>query len=332
VGKARIIADRSSNKIIVMGPPEIREKAAQIIDMLDQRPKQIYLATVIGQMTLRDEMDFGIDYLVRFQELSPDLGGAGLLRNNLGLDVLPDPSTLIANNVFPALGGLTVYGTIAESVDVFLRAVATDTNFKVISRPMVYTANNKRAVISSGQEVPFAASTLTSATTGDSNAVTSTTAFKDVVLKLEVIPLINSDDEVTLTIAQQNNQVIGREPISGNNVPIIGTQQLTTTITVKDRSTIVLGGLITNEEERIERGVPFLRDIPGISYLTGSTNKKNIRRELIVLIQPFIIHGDSDLREAQQRLREISRLDDEIVEMDPEVRQAIPIFPVQPAP
>lgn len=332
VGKARIIADRSANKIIVMGPPEIREKAAQIIDMLDQRPKQIYLATVIGQMTLRDEWDLGFDYLVRFQQLSPDLAGAGLLRNRLGADVLPDPSSLIANNVFPALGGLTVYGSIAESVDVFVRALATDTNFRIISRPVVYTANNKRAVISSGQEVPVPTSTITSATTGDSNAITSNIGFKDVVLKLEVVPLINSEDEVTLTIAQQNNTVLERVPISGNDVPVIGTQRLTTTITVKNRSTIVLGGLITEEDSRTERGVPFLRDIPGINYLTGSTNKLKIRRELLVLIQPFIIHGDEDLAEAQQRLREVSRLDNEVEEMGPEVREATPVFPVQPAP
>ena len=332
VGKARLIADRSSNSIIVIGPPEIRQRASRIIDLLDQRPKQIYLATIIGQLTLRDSMEVGFDYLVRFQEFSPDLGGAGLLRNR-GVDTLPDPSSLSANNVFPALSGLTVYGSIAESVDVFARAVASDNNFQIISRPVIYTANNKRAVISSGEQVPFASNTLTSATTGDSNAVTATTAFKDVLLKLEVIPLINSEDEVTLTIAQQNNQIVGTETISGNPVPIIGTQQLTTTITVKNRHTIVLGGLITEEDERTESGIPLLRDIPGLSYLVGNVSKRKVRRELIILIQPFIIHDDRDLVVAQQRMREVSRLDDEIQEIGPEVRQAIPIFPTTvPAP
>lgn len=332
VGKARLIADRSSNSIIVIGPPEIRQKASRIIDLLDQRPKQIYLATVIGQLSLRDNLEVGFDYLVRFQEFSPDLGGAGLLRNRPisgGTDLLPDPSSLLANNVFPALSGLTIYGSIAESVDVFARALASDNNFEIISRPVVYTANNKRAVISSGEQVPFPSSTLTSATTGDSNAVTSNISFKDVVLKLEVIPLINSENEVTLTIAQQNNQVIGRETISGNSVPIIGTQQLTTTITVRDRSTIVLGGLITEEDQRDESGVPLLRDIPGLSYLVGNVSKRKVRRELIILIQPFIIHDDRDLLMAQQRMREISRLDNKIDEMGPEIRQAMPVFPVQ---
>jgi type II secretory pathway component GspD/PulD (secretin) len=333
VGKARLIADRSSNTIIVIGPPEIRQKASRIIDLLDQRPKQIYLATVIGQLTLRDEMQIGFDYLVRFQQFSPDLGGAGLLRNRSGTDLLPDPSSLLANNVFPALSGLSVYGSIAESVDVFVRALSSDNNFQIISRPVIYTANNKLAVISSGEQVPFPSSTLTSATTGDSNAVTSNIEFKDVVLKLEVIPLINSENEVTLTIAQQNNQLVGSQTISGNQVPIIGTQQLTTTITVRDRNTVVLGGLITEEDQRDESGLPFIREIPGISYLVSNLTKRKVRRELIILIQPFIIHDERDLLMAQQRMREVSRLDDEIQEMGPEVRQAIPIFPSNaPAP
>lgn len=331
VGKARIIADRSSNSIIVIGPPDMREKAAQVIDLMDQRPKQIYLATVIGQLTLRDEWEVGFDYLVTFQQLSPDLGGAGLLRNRTGTDLLPDPSSLIANNVFPALSGLTLYGTIAESVDVFARMLARDTNFKIISRPVVYTANNKRAVISSGQEVPVPTSTTTSAISGDSTALTSNIGFKDVVLKLEVIPLINSEDEVTLTIAQQNNAILEFVEISQNRVPVIGTQRLTTTITVRDRSTIVLGGLITEEDTTTRSGVPVLKDVPGLNYLFGSTSKNKIRRELIILIQPFIINDHEDLAAAQQSMRQASRLDDDIQEMgEPEVRRAEPIFPVRP--
>jgi type II secretory pathway component GspD/PulD (secretin) len=254
-----------------------------------------------------------------------------LLRNRTGTDLLPDPSSLIANNVFPALSGLTLYGTIAESVDVFARMLARDTNFKIISRPVVYTANNKRAVISSGQEVPVPTSTTTSAISGDSTALTSNIGFKDVVLKLEVIPLINSEDEVTLTIAQQNNAILEFVEISQNRVPVIGTQRLTTTITVRDRSTIVLGGLITEEDTTTRSGVPVLKDVPGLNYLFGSTSKNKIRRELIILIQPFIINDHEDLAAAQQSMRQASRLDDDIQEMgEPEVRRAEPIFPVRP--
>lgn len=340
VGKARIIADRSSNKIIVFGPPELRQKADRIIEMLDQRPKQIYLATVIGQLTLDNSLKYGLDYLVKFQNFTPEgeSGAAGMLRNAAsaaGLDLLPDPRALLTSNAFPALGGLTIYGTIAESVDVFARFLASKGNFQVIQRPVIYTANNKRAVISVGEERPVPTTLQTSpiSTTGNaiSNVQTASVSFKDVVLRLEVIPLINSPDEVTLTIAQQNNQVLGSEDIGGSRVPIIGTQRLNTTITVRNRSTIVLGGLISDENKRDESGVPILRDIPGLNLLFTNADKSKKRREIIILIQPFIIEEPGSLAEVQAALRRASRLDDNIQELrPPEVRRAEPVIREQP--
>ncbi len=336
VGKARIIADRSLNKIIVIGPPEVRSKASQVLDLLDRRPKQIYLATIIGQLSLTDDLNIGFDYLIKFNQLNQNLGGAGMLRNT-GVDVLPDPSSIIANNVFPAasqLGGLTLLGTVSESIDVFAHALEKDGKFKIISRPVVYTANNKKALISSGEEVPYAANTVSSAIQNNTTGITSNTSFKDVLLKLEVVPLINSDEEVTLTIAQQNDSVLRMAEISqGNKVPVIGTQKLTTTVSVKNRSTIVLGGLIKEQDDRTQSGLPFLSNIPGLNYFFSNTDKKKARSELIILIQPFIINNPTDLYDTQEDLRASSRLADEIIQpYMPEIRKAESVFPVNPEP
>jgi type II secretion system protein D len=318
VGKARIIADRSSNKIIVIGPPESRAKASRVIDMLDQRPKQVYLAVVIGQLTLGDGIEFGIDYLIRNGDLrilgqGTSAGIADLLRNrNAVLDILPGASDVIntageaantlAGTTLPVASGLTVFGSIGDNVDIFARALASTNRFQIISRPVVYAANNQKAVISSGQSVPVPQSTLTSVVSGginnDSNAVTSNIEYKDVVLKLEVIPLINSKNEVTLEIAQQNDNIQETVEISNNQVPVIGTQELTTTVTVPNRHTIILGGLITDQEQRVETGIPFLKDIPFVGYAFASTTKDTVRRELIVMIQPFIIDSDETLQQA----------------------------------
>lgn len=318
VGKARIIADRSSNKIIVIGPPESRAKASRVIDMLDQRPKQVYLAVVIGQLTLGDGIEFGIDYLIRTGDVrilgqGTSAGITDLLRNrNAVFDLLPGTSDAVnaageaantlAGTALPVASGLTVFGTIGDSVDIFARALASTNRFQIISRPVVYAANNQKAVISSGQQVPVPQSTLTSVVSGgvnnDSNAVTSNIEYKDVVLKLEVIPLINSKNEVTLTIAQQNDNIQELVEISNNQVPVIGTQELTTTVTVPNRHTIILGGLITDQEQRVETGIPFLKDIPFVGYAFASTTKDTVRRELIVMIQPFIIDSDESLEQA----------------------------------
>lgn len=343
VGKVRIIADRSANTIIVIGPPESRAKAARVLDMLDRRPKQVYLATIIGQFTLGDGIEVGFDYLLKFKNFNP--GGAttglgGLLRTRTaGTDLLPDPSSLLTNNTLPILSGLTIYGTIAETVDVYAKFLATSNRFKVLSRPVVYTANNKKAVISSGQQVPIPVNTLSSVVNTQpgindtGTALASNIQYKDVVLKLEVIPLVNSNDEVTLTIAQQNDSLLEKVIISNNEVPVIGTQELTTTITVRNRNTVVLGGLITEEKTRNVSGIPLISSIPGVGYLFSTTKKQTTRRELIILMQPLIINSEADLAEANYVEKSMSSFNNEFYEGRIPIRRADPApFKMKAAP
>ena len=313
LGNIRLIGDTSANSIIVYGPPDSKERARQILDILDRRPRQVYLAAVIGQMRVGDNLDYGVSYLVRYQNFRPL---QNLLSNNQdgaagsvfspslfpGIDVLPDPSSLVSPDTFAQLSGLTIYGSIAESVDVFARFLETTNRFEALARPVVYTTNNKKATILSGQRVPVPTSTLTSTTPGlgDNAAITSNIQFQDVVLKLEVIPLINADNEVNLIIAQTNDNIIGREEISGNQVPIIATQEITTSVRVPNGSTIVLGGLITNENERRTDGIPYVSKIPVIGpILGGSTTRREEKRELIVMIQPVVVEdNDTGFRES----------------------------------
>ncbi len=357
VGNARIIADRSSNKIIVIGPPESRAKAGRVLDMLDQRPKQVYLAVVIGQLALGKGMNAGIQYpgsitgrmfiagsngngSVNATAVNTNGNNANAVTvNNTGVDVLPGTTQMMntaINLVGGTMSGLSIYGIIADSIDVTVNALQSTNNFKVISRPVIYTANNKKAVISSGQQVPIPESSLTSslAVGSQGSSIASNIEYKDVVLKLEVIPLINSKDEVTLTIAQQNDNVQETVQISDNQVPVIGTQELTTTVTVPNRHTIVLGGLITEEERTIKTGLPLLSDIPVLSYLFGSKEKNVVRRELIIMIQPFIIEDRGQLAEANYIERANSSFtSEELYETPIPVRRAeLPGASTKPAP
>jgi len=119
--------------------------------------------------------------------------------------------------------------------------------------------------------------------------------YRDVLLKLEVVPLINSDDEVTLKIAQINDNIVGTQTISGNTVPTIGTQELVTEVTIKNGRAVVLGGLITERVTNSERGGIFLRRIPIIKHLFSAQSKEAIREELLIFIQPHIIKSDDRL-------------------------------------
>jgi len=315
-GEIRLIADNSENAMIVFGPPEAKERARQILDLLDRRPKQVYLAVVIGQLRVGKGLDYGVSYLVKYQNFKPlqNLLGnthstgaaAAVLSPKLfpGVDVLPDPSSLISPDTFATLSGLTIYGTIADSVDVFAKFLETTNRFRTLSRPVIYTTNNRKATILSGQRVPVPVSTLTQATGNNNNindnaAITSNIQYQDVVLKLEVLPLINSDREVNLVIAQTNDNIIGSDTISGNQVPRIATQKITTSVRVPNGATIVLGGLISEDTESNKEGIPYLSRIPVLgTLLGGSTNKTKEMRELIVMIQPVVVDSNSEMMRA----------------------------------
>ena len=305
IGSTSIIANTSGNSIIVYGPPESKTKAAQIIDLLDQRPKQVYLAAVIGQLQLTEGVDYGASWIAKVQTS----GTNNLFVNALNpvasgfTNVLASGITNALGLVPGALGGLTVYGTVAKGVMTYAQFLETTGRFRVLSRPCVYTSNNKKATIFSGQNVPIPGQTTYNGNYGGgTNAFPSQTSsiqYQPVVLKLEVIPLINSDKEVNLVIAQRNDKVGANNNVGGVNVPTIETQELTTTVRVPNGSTIVLGGLITDDKTTDEAGIPYLNKIPVIGPLLGGhTNKLRKRSELVVMIQPVVVESNEAMEKA----------------------------------
>ncbi len=303
VGKTRLIADKQANSIIVIGPPESVDKVKSILDHLDKRPMQVYLATVIGQLTIGKNTEFAVDLLQNFSS-SGNFGVAGSqrTRSSATTDLTLNPRGLTSAAAFTALpAGLTLYGAIGSALNYYVKALESTSHFRVLSRPVIYTSNNKGAVIASGQRIAVPTSTLSTlnaATTTDSTSVISNIDYTDVVLKLEVVPLINSDKEVTLKIKQTNDSVVGSQVISGNSIPTIGTQSVDTTIIVPNKATIVLGGLITESNTVNVTGVPFFKDIPLLGYLFKGTTKDKSRQELIIMIQPNVVSSDEEFKEA----------------------------------
>jgi len=364
VGKTRILADNRSNSIIVFGSADVVSHIFTMIDQLDHKPLQVYLATVIGELTVSQGVEFGIDLLQKFQHV----GQGGLASSNInssqgqtagsststsgtttstaGSPFLPDPRSLTSALGFPVPAGLTLYGAIGSTIDAYVRALETTDRFKIISRPSVYTTNNTLAVIASGSQVPVPSSTtsgFTGSTASNGLTTTSSISYEDVLLQLDIIPLINANHEVTLQIRQTNNSLGSNINISGNLVPIINTQEINTEITVQNKSTVVIGGLITDNTTRNGSGVPFLMDIPVLGYLFSDTKKSKERDELIIMIQPTVIETDADQLAANEAEKQRTILGREAVqaaetspggegESMPKPAPAIEPAPLEPAP
>ncbi len=292
VGKTLLIADPQSNSLVVSGSPEHIMLIDQLIQEMDVRPQQVYISTIIGQLNLGGEYNYGFDFLnalddftLRQKNVTAPGGGAAVAG---ALDIP-------FNGAGFGSGAMSFYGQLG-SLGRYLKVLDENKNFKVLSSPSMYTTNNGKAVISSGQRIAVPVNILSNAGTGIGIAATSASIdYRDVVLKLEVVPLINSENEVTLRIAQINDNVTGEQTISGNTLPIISTQELLTTVTVKNGATIVLGGLVTERTGNSERGAIFLRRVPVLKHLFGTTNKTSKREELLIFIQPKIINSGDPL-------------------------------------
>jgi type II secretory pathway component GspD/PulD (secretin) len=300
IGRTLLVADNITNSIVAQGPPSALEIVERLLDQIDVKPDQVMISTVIGQMSLNKKLDTGVSYLYRGGDVK---GGGGIEFPGF------TPGTDNVANALPAFsrsallsGGLRMYGTI-DDLDIFLRALQSKTDFTVLSRPSIFTSNNVKGSISSGERIAIPTSTNNFGTSGNSS---TNIEYQDVVLKLEVIPLVNSESEITMEIALLNDEQNGTQTIAGAGsngdpltVPKIATRELVTKVTVPNNGTIALGGLIVGRNGKEKSGIPLLSDIPYVGALFGANVDTNDRSELMVFMQPTIVKGATTLNEVQ---------------------------------
>jgi len=338
VGKTKLIADNRANSILVIGQPEAKDKVKAILTKLDKKPMQVYLATVIGQLQVSNDDEFAVNILQKYIG-GPRTGTASVAGGKpfisgtkvvYGTNTDGNPTEQTQSGVTPispaaatmaqmsqvavgALPGMQIATFILGSIDLYINALTATSRFRIASRPAVFTANNKKATIYNGKKIAIPTSTVTTLGAGGSQNTTSGSQqsniqYQDVVLKIEVVPLINSAKEISLQIVQtndtlsQNSQAIG----GGVNVPDINTQELNTTVIVPDRATVLLGGLVTQQDNKNVAGVPFLSTVPLMGNLFKSTSDITDRQELVVMIQPSVVQSNAELSEASKTERDLT--------------------------
>jgi len=293
VGKTLLISDPQSNSLVVSGSPEHVARIDQLLEELDVRPQQIYISAIIGQLSLGQNYNYGFDFLKLLDDFSlRQTSGSNSSTGTPSLAGSISSSGVASNAMNFSWNRLNLYGQIG-SLSSYLKVIDSNNDFKILATPSVYAKNASKSVISSGQKIAVPAQILSNG--GFQSGLVSNSVsvdYRDVLLKLEVIPLINSDDEVTLRIAQVNDNIVGSQTISGNTVPTIGTQQLVTEVSIKNNATVVLGGLITERSSKEGKGGIFLRRIPIIKNLFGTTTTERKREELLIFIQPHIMKND----------------------------------------
>jgi type II secretory pathway component GspD/PulD (secretin) len=283
---------------------------------------------VIGQLTLSNNEEFGVDWFAKYNRRF-----VGTSRNNsvfstndpgvpiAGSSVAPnssappvvgnilDPANLINfSQIIQNVGnGTNIYVAAGNAFAAIVHLLESTNRFRVLSRPTVFTSNNKKAIIASGQEVPVPVNTLSNLNTGivgtNTAAVSASIEYKKVVLQLEVVPLINSEKEVSLDILQKIDSIVpgGNVNISGNSVPTIDTRYIRTNVSAGNGSTIILGGLIEDQKQKNYQGFPYISRIPLIGAAFRSTASGKQRRELVILMCPEVTLTKLDLYRLRQK-------------------------------
>jgi len=343
VGNAKIIADQRANAIIVLGNREVVVKVQKILDEMDVKAPQVALSTVIGELTLSDDEEFGVDYFVRanrriagttnFTGIPPFPGGGTTMTSpnpspggspivtTTGGSVF-DPGNLISFTQLAtnAAQGANVYLAAGSALASVVHVLESTGRFRVINRPIVFTSNNKKAIIASGTEIPVPVNTLTNVVNATNvngtAAVASNIEYKRVALQLEVVPLINSEREVSLDILQKLDSLAGSTNVNGNLIPNIATRYVRTSVSAQSGQTSVLGGLITTGKQKNVKGIPILDRIPYIGAVFRSTTTSNTRSELIILMCPEVTQTNLELHRLREKVEDHTHFGPEIDQGD----------------
>lgn len=289
VGEVRIISDVANNSVIVVATPQEYEVILPVIKQLDLLPLQVLIDATIVSVKLTDSLKYGIQWFL-------DHGGSSISSGN-GAATLGSIAT--ASAAAFTSGGLTaIYNS--GVVNALLSAQANKGNVNIISSPSLMVLNNQEAKINVGDQVPIQTGTLGSVvgsggTTGATTAIQSSIQYKDTGVTLEVTPRVNANGMVIMEIKQTVSSAVKTET-GVNTSPTIQKKEIESSVAVQDSETIVLGGLIDNNNSNAIGGIPWLNELPWIGPLFGNTDRENIKNELVVLITPRVVKSKQDSR------------------------------------
>lgn len=284
LGEINITADETNNALVILATPREYEIVSAALAQLDIEPLQVLLEAVIAEVTLTDEIRYGIQYFYQSED-----------RQQF---VLSSAST---SAIAPGLPGFAYTFTQGTDIRVTLDAISEITTVNVLSSPQILVLNNQTATLQVGNRVPIVTEQAVSTLTSDASVVNSV-QYQDTGVILTVTPRVNQGGLVTMDISQEVSEVTSTTT-SDIDSPTILQRKIETTVAVQDNETIALGGLISSNRGHGRSGVPGLQSIPGLGALFRSTSNSNTRTELMVLITPHVVNNVEKARAVTEELR-----------------------------
>jgi general secretion pathway protein D len=269
----RITADEANNALLITATPARYAQVEAALARLDVVPLQVLLEASIAEVNVNDTFKYGVQAWFEKGALSALSSSAAA--SALGLST----------------GGLSA-AYIRNDIKATLDLLSTFTKVRVISAPKIMVLNNRTASIQVGDQVPIATSSAVSTITANAPIV-NTIQLYDTGIILRVTPRVNRNGLVLMELSQE---VSASVPTSTSSIdsPTIQQRRVSTSVAVADGQTIAIGGLIRDSRTNSRKGIPLLKDIPGIGAAFGVDNDGLDRTELIVLISPHVIRNPAD--------------------------------------
>ena len=285
-GNLRVVADELNNAILVYGTPAEFERVEAALRRLDTPVIQVLIEASIVEVTLTDDMKYGIQWTFSDNRRNGDVG-TGVL-STLGGGALGGPAAGFS---------YTLRTSALGDIRAVLNAVADKSKVRVISSPSLMVLDNHTATINVGNQQPIqSGQTLT-----NGGNVSTSIQYKDTGVALSVLPTVNAGDMVTMQISQAVTDVGPQDIATGQRSFL--QRQISSKVAVRSGETLVLGGLIRDNQTDGSTGIPLLHEIPVFGALFGQKSKGGDRTELLVIITPRVVRSDQDARDISGDLR-----------------------------
>ena len=292
INATRIVASEATNTLLIHSTHDEYQRVLGMLHRLDVPPRQVLVEATIVEVSLNDELRYGVQY---FFEDGGD--SYGLTRSNAGTGIAAE------------VPGFSAVFDVA-SPSVIIDALDDVTTVNVVSSPNLMILNNESARLVVGDQVPISVQTAQDAN-NNPEVFVSTVEFRDTGVIFEVTPRINSSGSVVLNIKQEVSTIGETDASTGN--PIISQRTISSSVAVDSGETIALGGLFEDRSTSGRAGVPGLARQPIIGALFGRQSRSRDQTELLILITPRIVNNAVDTRRITRSLRdrmENIRLDD----------------------
>jgi len=287
-----IVADEKNNALVIFARPRDYKMIEAMIQRLDIVPLQVLIEATIAEVTLNDNLQFGLQWFFskassKF-ELTNSASGIGT-----AADILPQ---------FPGFN----YVLGGSKGKLVLSALAELTHVDVVSAPHLLVLDHQTAGLQVGDQVPIVTESAQSVIAAGAPLVNSVQYLNTGVV-LQVTPRVNSSGLIALDIDQQVSEPTTTTSSSIQS-PTITQRRIVTSVVVRDGETIALGGLILDNQNTSRNGVPLLSEIPVFGGLFRTDTRKNARTELLVLLSPRIVRNTKEARDMTEDLRDRMKL------------------------